>query len=104
MTRSRPRARAAGRAAASWKRRAPRAGAGLLPRRRRSRRCSLLDPAVLPRELLELQPKQVDEALGGAVVELVLDPVGAERVVVEAVRRGAADGTQRSLEELQRHL
>src|SRR5205823_3029652 len=75
------RARAAGRAAASWKTPAPREGAVLPPRPRRRRRWDSLDSAVLPAELLELQAEQLDEPLGGAVIEAVLDAVGAERVV-----------------------
>ena len=39
---------------------------------------------VQPAVFLKLQAEQVDEALGGAVVELVLPAVGGEQLVVDA--------------------
>src|SRR4030095_4619428 len=100
-TRPGPRAGAPGPAPASWRRRAPRAG-GKARRTRRSWRSSAspVEAAVF----LELQAEQVDEALGGPVIELVLPPVGGEELVVDAERRGAPHHAERGLEQLQRDL
>src|SRR6478609_717540 len=57
------------------------------------RKCVVIRGSALPGVdagvLVQLQAHQLDEALRGAVVELVLLTVGGERVVVDADGRGA---------------